>query len=126
MNKIIDIIDKSTYILFQLISCVYCTLRTLYDDLNVSWCLMPVCIHRSPTQNPRKSPNLAHTCHSSAKAIKPGSRPSAVSVKDFLETIDQDTGNMSDVFLMQQARRVDRLAQTTCSTGNEKKPEGIL
>lgn len=34
------------------------------------------------TQNPGKSPNLAHTCHSSAKAIKPGSRPSAVSEKD--------------------------------------------
>lgn len=47
------------------------------------------------TQNPGKSPNLAHTCHSSAKAIKPGSRLSVVSVKDF--TGDDGSGRRKHI-----------------------------
>lgn len=80
-------------LLFQLIICVYNTLKkTVKDDSKVS-CLFV--FTEVLTQNPSKSPNLAHTCHSSAKAIKPGSRPPAVSVKD--SSGDDGSGHRKEI-----------------------------
>lgn len=76
------------------------------------------------TQNPSKSPNLAHTCHSSAKAIKPGSRPPAVSGKD--SSWDDGSGHRKHIWCFSDAAGANRIAEATRRTGNEKKPQGIL
>lgn len=108
-------------LLFQSNACVCSTLKPLKDDLEVS-CLFV--FTEVLTQNPSKSPNLAHTCHSSAKAIKPGSRPPAVSVKD--SSWDDVSGHKKHFWCFSDAAGANRIAEAARRTGNEKKPEGKL
>lgn len=108
-------------LLFQLTVCVCSTLKPLEDDLQVSCVFV---FTEVLTQNPSKSPNLAHTCHSSAKAIKPGSRPPAVSVKD--SSWDDVSGHRKHIWCFSGAAGANGTAEATRRPGKEEKPEGVL
>lgn len=106
--------------LFQSIVCVCSTLKPLKDDLQVS------CLFVSTevlTQIPSKSPNLVHTCHSSAKAIKPVTTACCQCEGLFL---DDGSGHEKHIWCFSGAAGANRIAEASRRTGNEKKPEGIL